>query len=90
MYWSIQGLADPLQMMPCAAKVDQTVILYDLVKNDKAGWTGVYFSEKPAIGSKCSCALVNLPFVIDQTQERIICQTNACFTHMGWQLGVME
>mmetsp|Transcript_15543 Transcript_15543/g.25220 ORF Transcript_15543/g.25220 Transcript_15543/m.25220 type:complete len:294 (-) Transcript_15543:66-947(-) len=88
-YWSIRGLAAPLRMMLCAAKVDHTILMYDLVEDGDAGWTSDYFTSKPALKSKYSCALMNLPYVVDQTQERIVCQTNACFMHLGRQLGMM-
>lgn len=86
-YWSIRGLSAPLRMMLCAAKVDHTVFLYDLVENGEQGWKAGWFKEKPQLIEQGKAPLMNLPFVVDREEKRVICQTNACFEHIARQIG---
>ncbi len=86
-YWSIRGLGAPLRMMLCAAKVNHDIYLYDLVEKKDNGWTSEYFVEKSDLVKQAP--LMNLPFVVDRQEERFVCQTNACFVHLGTQLNML-
>uniref|UniRef100_A0A7R9Z8H7 glutathione transferase n=1 Tax=Pseudictyota dubia TaxID=2749911 RepID=A0A7R9Z8H7_9STRA len=85
-YWSIRGLGAPLRMMLCAAKCDHTVFLYDIVENGD-GWTSGYFQEKSQMIEEYSAPLMNLPFVADRAERRVVCQTNACMAHVARHVG---
>eukprot|EP00568_Trieres_chinensis_P007923 CAMPEP_0183307946 /NCGR_PEP_ID=MMETSP0160_2-20130417/19649_1 /TAXON_ID=2839 ORGANISM="Odontella Sinensis, Strain Grunow 1884" /NCGR_SAMPLE_ID=MMETSP0160_2 /ASSEMBLY_ACC=CAM_ASM_000250 /LENGTH=298 /DNA_ID=CAMNT_0025471669 /DNA_START=81 /DNA_END=977 /DNA_ORIENTATION=+ len=87
-YWSIRGLGAPLRMMLSAAKVDHDVVLHDLVEGDDGkGWVSEYFSStKPELAKEFP--LMNLPYVADRTQRRILSQTNSCLTHTARAVGM--
>lgn len=86
-YWSIRGLGAPPTMMMCAAKKPFTLFLYDLVENG-SGWTSEYFGAKADYIKSFKQPLWNLPFCIDRANERVICQTNAVFAHLGRSCGM--
>eukprot|EP00567_Pseudictyota_dubia_P006356 CAMPEP_0197434830 /NCGR_PEP_ID=MMETSP1175-20131217/2511_1 /TAXON_ID=1003142 /ORGANISM="Triceratium dubium, Strain CCMP147" /LENGTH=245 /DNA_ID=CAMNT_0042963685 /DNA_START=87 /DNA_END=821 /DNA_ORIENTATION=+ len=85
-YWAIRGLGAPLRMMLCAAKCDHTVFLYDVVE-DGDGWKSGWWKEKPQLIEKYSQPLMNLPFVADRAERRMVCQTNACMAHIAQEVG---
>jgi hypothetical protein len=88
-YWSIRGLGAPLTMMLCAAKTPFTLFLYDIVESGENGWTSDYFAAKKEYIQEYKQPLWNLPFCVDRENEKIICQTNAIFAHLGRACGMM-
>jgi len=87
-YWSIRGLGAPLTMMMCAAKAPFTLFLYDLVEKGEDGWQSDYFTAKGDYIKEHKQALWNLPFCVDRENKRVICQTNAIFSHLGKSCGM--
>jgi len=87
-YWSIRGLGAPLTMMLCAAKTPFTLFLYDLVEKGEDGWTSDYFAAKGEYIKEYKQPLWNLPFCVDRENKRVICQTNAVFSHLGKSCGM--
>uniref|UniRef100_A0A7S4QZQ0 glutathione transferase n=1 Tax=Ditylum brightwellii TaxID=49249 RepID=A0A7S4QZQ0_9STRA len=87
-YWSIRGLGAPLRMMLSAAKINHDVYLYDIVEDGDNGWNSSYFQTKESLKTESKNALVNLPFVVDRKECRLLCQTNACFAHIGRCIGM--
>jgi len=94
-YWSIRGLGAPLRMMLCAARVNHTVVLYDIVEDcdtdeSAAAWRSDYFDKaKPMLKEKYKAPLLNLPFVVDHDANRIVSQSNACFSYLGRHCNMM-
>lgn len=76
-------------MMLCAGRVDHTLYMYDIVEDGEEGWTSTYFKEKPELIEKHRCALMNLPYVVDRHEKRVICQTNACMEFLGREIGML-
>jgi len=91
-YWSIRGLGAPLTMMLCAAKTPFTLFLYDIVEATEgdapSGWHSEYFGAKADYIKSFGQPLWNLPFCVDRANERVICQTNAVFAHIGRSCGM--
>lgn len=85
---SIRGLGAPLTMMLCAAKAPFTLHLYDLVEKGEDGWTSDYLAAKGDYIKKFKQPLWNLPFCVDNETNRVICQTNAIFAHLGKACGM--
>lgn len=88
-YWSIRGLGAPLTMMLCAAKTPFTLFLYDILESGQDGWTSDYFAAKKEYMQEYKQPLWNLPFCVDRENQKIICQTNAIFAHLGRACGMM-
>jgi len=88
-YWSIRGLGAPLRMMLSAAKVDHIVLLHDIVENNENGsWNSTYFKSKKDIVENYS-SFMNLPYLIDRKEKIFLCQTNAIFSYLGRELGML-
>jgi len=87
-YWSIRGLGAPPTMMLCAAKEPFTLYLYDLVEKGEDGWSSDYFAAKGGYIKEFKQPLWNLPFCVDNENNRVICQTNAVFSHLGKVCGM--
>lgn len=85
-YWSIRGLASPMRMMVMYAGRKLNNVMCDVTigldgSMDLSDW----FSKKPAL--KAKNPLMNLPYILDG--DRIITQSNACFTYLGRQLNLL-
>jgi hypothetical protein len=88
-YWSIRGLASPLRMMLSAAQVNHWVILYDVVEQEDGTWgKDSYFLDKAWLKEEYN-PFMNLPFLVDCTNDRVIVQTNAIFTFLGRELNLL-
>jgi hypothetical protein len=87
-YWSIRGLGAPPTMMMCAAKTPFTLFLYDLVEKGEDGWHSDYFTAKGDYIKEHKQPLWNLPFCVDRENKRVICQTNAVFSHLAKSCGM--
>lgn len=88
-YWSIRGLGAPLRMMLSAAQVDHWVLLYDAIEEGESGWSRAsYLADKQWLKDEFN-PLMNLPFLVDVENDRVICQTNAIFLFLGRELNFM-
>jgi hypothetical protein len=88
-YWSIRGLGAPLRMMLSAAQVNHWVVLYDVIEEGESGWSNAsYLADKKWLKDEFN-ALMNLPFLVDVENDRVICQTNAIFLFLGRELNFM-
>jgi glutathione S-transferase len=89
-YWSIRGLGAPLRMMLSAAKIDHWVVMYDVYEEGDSSWgKEAYLQDKEWLRDEYN-PLMNLPFLVDcEKDDRVICQTNAIFTHLGRELGML-
>lgn len=87
-YWSIRGLAAPLRMMLCAAKVNFDAFQYDLLEQGDDGWSSEYFTEKPTLRERYHQPLMNLPYIVDRKERAVVCQTNACFSYLAREIGM--
>jgi len=88
-YWSIRGLGAPLTMMLCAAKTPFTLFLYDIAESGASGWASDYFGAKAGYIKDYAQPLWNLPFCVDRANQRVICQTNAIYAHLGRSCGML-
>jgi glutathione S-transferase len=88
-YWSMRGLGAPLRMMLCAARTDFVCHLYDSVEDtdSETAWKSSYFTDKESFLARQP--FMNLPFVIDEQENMLVTQTNACFQYLGEHLGLM-
>jgi len=94
-YWSIRGLAAPIRMMLCAAQQDHTVYLYDCLENNSTttcntdsssnedDWIQGYHTEKPRLRDAYQNSFMNLPYFVDQKEQLLLTQTNACLQYAG-------
>mmetsp|Transcript_60483 Transcript_60483/g.148397 ORF Transcript_60483/g.148397 Transcript_60483/m.148397 type:complete len:376 (+) Transcript_60483:118-1245(+) len=93
-YWSIRGLASALKVMLCAAGADHWVVMYDVSEKNDAdggdiGWDkSSYLSDKAWMKEEYN-PLMNLPFLVDCANQRIIVQTDAIFLFLGRKLGML-
>lgn len=90
-YWSIRGLAAPLRMMLCAAKVNHWVAMYDVTESPEGGWNlESWYQDKAWLRDEHN-PLMNLPFLIDTKygDTTIINQTNAIFAYLGRELNML-
>lgn len=89
-YWSIRGLASALKLMLCAACVDHRVVLYDVSESsDGGGWEKSSYERDKAWMKKEYNPLMNLPFLVDCTSQRIIVQSDAIFLFLGRKHGML-
>jgi hypothetical protein len=75
-------------MMMCAAKVPFTLFLFDLIEDNENKWKSDYFQAKDGFITKYHTPLWNLPFCVDRSNKRVICQTNAVFAYLGRACGM--
>lgn len=89
-YWSIRGLGAPLRMMLSAAQgVNHWVILYDVKGSGKDGWDKKsYQTDKAWLKNELN-PLMNLPFLVDCVNQRVLVQTDAIFLFLGRELGML-
>ena len=91
-YWSIRGLAAPLRMMLCAAKVNHWVVMYDATDG---GWNRDSWLHDKAWLRDEHNPFMNLPFLIDtkygddDPTTTIVNQTNAIFAYLGRELNML-
>jgi glutathione S-transferase len=88
-YWSIRGLAGPLRMMLTVAQVSHWVILYDVTEVNDDEWTmESYINDKTWLKDEYN-PLMNLPYVVDCSNDRVVAQTNAIFLLLGRELNML-
>jgi glutathione S-transferase len=76
-------------MMLSAAHVNHWVVLYDAVEDDANGWNmDTYVHDKAWLKTEYN-PLMNLPYLVDVHHNVVISQTNAIFTYLGRQLGLL-
>jgi hypothetical protein len=80
-YWSIRGLAAPIIMMCCAAKVNHTILYYDQNEDGNGGWKNSYSTTKAKL--KPTYPQMNLPYVLDHKAEHFVAQSSACLMYIG-------
>lgn len=94
-YWSIRGLGAPLRMMALYSGSHLDCHDYDLkcnlVVNEEGQKTRSYdntswFGVKPEYKQKNN--LINLPYLIDNSNGKVIAQTNACLSYLGRKLNM--
>jgi Glutathione S-transferase, C-terminal domain len=78
-----------LRMMLCAARTDFVCHLYDSVEDtdSETAWKSSYFADKESFLARQP--FMNLPFVIDEQENMVVTQTNACFQYLGEHLGLI-
>mmetsp|Transcript_15871 Transcript_15871/g.23904 ORF Transcript_15871/g.23904 Transcript_15871/m.23904 type:complete len:274 (-) Transcript_15871:139-960(-) len=81
-YWSIRGLASPLRMMVMYSGRPLNNVMYDVKVEDGKYDCSEWFTAKKEL--KKQNPLINLPYIIDG--NRLISQTNACFSYLGRKL----
>jgi glutathione S-transferase len=88
-YWSIRGLGAPLAMMLTAARVNHWVIFYDTNEEGDDGWNEDSYNEDKAWLRDEVNPLMNLPFLVDCSTDRVIVQSNAIFCYLGRELNML-
>jgi hypothetical protein len=87
-YWSIRGIGASIRMLLSAAQIDHWVVLYDDKEAADEGWTKESW-ERDKLLLEEKCPLINLPFLIDCADDRILVQSNAILTYLGRELKLL-
>jgi glutathione S-transferase len=88
-YWSIRGLGAPLRMMLTAAQVNHWIILYDATEKAEHEWDkNSYLNDKAWLLDEYN-PLINLPFLVDCSNDRVIVQSGAIFCYLGRELNML-
>jgi glutathione S-transferase len=88
-YWAIRGLAAPLRMMLMYKAVPFQCTLYECRENADGSFNrDVWLQDaKPALRERN--ALMNLPYIIDEEEDVVVAQSNACFLYLGRKLDML-
>ena len=88
-YWAIRGLAAPLRMMLMFKGVPFHCELYECKENVDGSFNrDVWLQDaKPALRERN--ALMNLPYLIDEEEDVVVAQSNACFLYLGRKLSLL-
>lgn len=88
-YWSIRGLGAALRMMLSAAQVNHWIICYDVTEKGDDEWDNQsYLGDKVWLRDEFN-PLMNLPFLVDCSTDRVIVQTGAIFCYLGRELSML-
>lgn len=87
-YWKIRGLAAPLRMLLTYAGAKYTSTVYAVHPKEGGGWdTTEWFSVKPELVKKNP--FMNLPYVIDETNDIVLTQSNPCLHYLARKFSLM-
>lgn len=88
-YWSIRGLGAPIRMLLSAAQVDHWAVMYDAKETAEDGYFDLSSWSKEKAWIKKEFPLMNLPYLVDCANDRVISQSNAILSYLGRELQML-